>query len=225
MGWPLGSKAGGGSFIYHLDNNQVYVGFVVHLNYENPVPLSLHGVPAVQAPQDGGGPSGSGKRVAYGARAISEGGWQSMPKAVAPGLALLGCSVGMVNVPRIKGNHNAMLSASRRPSCRGRDQGRRARATSFRPMTRRCAPVRSRETSSPYGTSSRSGRNTASSGASARRRRHVDGQSDRAQPIWHDGLRKVRCRGHEAAKGFAPIEYPKPDGVLSFDRLTNVSFS
>ena len=110
MGWPLGSNAGGGSFIYHLDNNQVYVGFVVHLNYENP-----HLFPYMEFQRFKHHPMVAellkgGKRIAYGARAISEGGWQSMPKAVAPGVALLGCSVGLVNVPRIKGNHNAMLS-------------------------------------------------------------------------------------------------------------------
>src|SRR6056297_1724835 len=110
MGWPLGSNAGGGSFIYHLDNNQVYVGFVVHLNYANP-----HLYPYMEFQRFKHHPMvkdllEGGKRVAYGARAIAEGGFQSMPKMVAPGVALLGCSVGMVNVPRIKGNHNAMLS-------------------------------------------------------------------------------------------------------------------
>ncbi len=110
MGWPLGSNAGGGSFIYHLENNQVYVGFVVHLNYKNP-----HLFPYMEFQRFKHHPMVAellkgGKRVAYGARAISEGGYQSMPKMVAPGVALLGCSVGMVNVPRIKGNHNAMLS-------------------------------------------------------------------------------------------------------------------
>ena len=110
MGWPLGANAGGGSFMYHLENNQVFVGFVVHLNYENPYvypymefQLFKHH-PLIAEVLKGG------KRVAYGARAISEGGWQSMPKLVFPGGALLGCSAGMVNVPRIKGNHNAMLS-------------------------------------------------------------------------------------------------------------------
>ena len=110
MGWPLGSNAGGGSFIYHLENNQVYVGFVVHLNYENP-----HLYPYMEFQRFKHHPMVAellkgGKRVAYGARAISEGGWQSIPKMVAPGVALLGCSAGLVNVPRIKGNHNAMLS-------------------------------------------------------------------------------------------------------------------
>jgi electron-transferring-flavoprotein dehydrogenase len=110
MGWPLGSNAGGGSFIYHLDNNQVYVGFVVHLNYKNPNMFPYMEFqrfkhhPMVAELLKGG------KRVAYGARAITEGGYQSMPKLEFPGGALLGCSAGMVNVPRIKGNHNAMLS-------------------------------------------------------------------------------------------------------------------
>ncbi len=110
MGWPLGANAGGGSFIYHIDNNQVYIGFVVHLNYENPY-LSPYQEfqrfkhhPMVAELLKGG------KRVAYGARAISEGGYQSIPKVTFPGGALLGCSAGLVNVPRIKGNHNAMLS-------------------------------------------------------------------------------------------------------------------
>ena len=110
MGWPLNGNAGGGSFIYHLDNNQVYVGFVVHLNYENP-----HLFPYMEFQRFKHHPMVAellkgGKRVAYGARAITEGGYQAMPELAFPGGALLGCSAGMVNVPRIKGNHNAMLS-------------------------------------------------------------------------------------------------------------------
>ncbi|MEM9788199.1 MAG: NAD(P)/FAD-dependent oxidoreductase, partial [Pseudomonadota bacterium] len=110
MGWPLEGNAGGGSFIYHLENNQVYVGFVVHLNYKNP-----HLFPYMEFQRFKHHPMVAdllkgGKRVAYGARAISEGGYQSMPKLEFPGGALLGCAAGMVNVPRIKGNHNAMLS-------------------------------------------------------------------------------------------------------------------
>ncbi|NCU19312.1 NAD(P)/FAD-dependent oxidoreductase, partial [Candidatus Falkowbacteria bacterium] len=103
MGWPLTKDASGGSFIYHAENNQVFLGFVVHLNYENPYlnpymefqRFKHH--PMVASLLEGG------KRVAYGARAISEGGWQSIPKVVFPGGALLGCSAGLVNVPRIKG--------------------------------------------------------------------------------------------------------------------------
>jgi len=101
MGWPLGKNAGGGSFMYHLENNQVYVGFVVHLNYKNP-----HLFPYMEFQRWKHHPEiakvlEGGKRVAYGARAISEGGWQSIPKVVFPGGALLGCSAGLVNLPRI----------------------------------------------------------------------------------------------------------------------------
>ena len=110
MGWPLGRSAGGGSFVYHAEKNQLFLGFVVHLNYKNPhlypymefQKFKTH--PVIKKLLKGG------KRLAYGARAISEGGWQSIPKTVFPGGLLLGCSAGLVNVPRIKGNHNAMIS-------------------------------------------------------------------------------------------------------------------
>jgi electron-transferring-flavoprotein dehydrogenase len=110
QGWPLNSDTGGGSFLYHLDDNQVVVGFVVHLNYDNPY-LSPYDEfqrfkthPAIRGTFEGG------KRIAYGARAINEGGLQSIPKLTFPGGALIGCSAGFVNVPRIKGSHNAMKS-------------------------------------------------------------------------------------------------------------------
>jgi electron-transferring-flavoprotein dehydrogenase len=110
FGWPLDQRTGGGSFLYHYDANLVSVGFVVHLNYENPYlspfdefqRFKTH--PLVRATFDGG------KRLAYGARALTEGGWQSVPKLVFPGGALIGCAAGFMNVPRIKGSHNAMLS-------------------------------------------------------------------------------------------------------------------
>ncbi len=114
QGWPLDSRTGGGSFIYHYTNEQgdplVSVGFVVHLSYENPH-LSPFGElqrfkthPAIRGTFEGG------KRLSYGARAINEGGLQSVPKLVFPGGALIGCSAGFLNVPRIKGTHNAMKS-------------------------------------------------------------------------------------------------------------------
>ena len=110
FGWPLDMKTGGGSFLYHLEDNQVAVGFVVHLNYKNPYlspfeefqRFKTH--PAIRGTFEGG------KRISYGARAITEGGWQSVPKLSFPGGALIGCSAGFVNVPRIKGSHNAVLS-------------------------------------------------------------------------------------------------------------------
>src|SRR5450432_2496457 len=108
QGWPLDSRTGGGSFQYHFGENLVAVGFVVHLNYENPH-LSPYDEfqrykthPAIRGTFEGG------KRLAYGARAISEGGLQSIPKLTFPGGALIGCSAGFVNLPRIKGTHNAM---------------------------------------------------------------------------------------------------------------------
>ena len=225
MGWPLGSNAGGGSFIYHLENNQVYVGFVVHLNYENP-----HLYPYMEFQRFKHHPMVAemlkgGKRVAYGARAISEGGYQSMPKMVAPGVALLGCSVGMVNVPRIKGNHNAMLS--------GKAAAEAAHAA--------LAEGRSSDELDAYEAEVRTG----AIGNDLKKVRNV-------KPLWskYGLLASLTVGGFDmwtntfgfsllgtlkhgktdaAATGLAEthkkIDYPKPDGKLSFDRLTNVSFS
>jgi len=108
QGWPLDSKTGGGSFVYHFGEDLASVGFVVHLNYENPhlspfdefQRFKTH--PAIRSMFEGG------KRLAYGARAINEGGLQSVPKLSFPGGALIGCAAGFVNLPRIKGSHNAM---------------------------------------------------------------------------------------------------------------------
>ena len=226
MGWPLGSNAGGGSFIYHIDNNQVYVGFVVHLNYENP-----HLFPYMEFQRFKHHPMVAellkgGKRVAYGARAISEGGWQSIPKVAFPGGALLGCSAGLVNVPRIKGNHNAMLSGI-------------AAAEAAHSALR---AGRSSDTLEAYETALRTG----PIAKDLKKVRNV-------KPLWSKfgllpsligggldmwtnslvGLSLFGTLKHgksdAAATGLArdhaPIAYPKPDGVLSFDRLTNVAFS
>jgi electron-transferring-flavoprotein dehydrogenase len=110
FGWPLDDSTGGGSFLYHFDDNLVSVGFVVHLNYANPYlspfeefqQFKTH--PHIRDTFEGG------KRLSYGARAITEGGYQSVPKLSFPGGALIGCAAGFVNVPRIKGSHNAILS-------------------------------------------------------------------------------------------------------------------
>ncbi len=225
MGWPLGKNAGGGSFIYHLDNNQVYVGFVVHLGYKNP-----HVFPYMEFQQFKHHPMVAellegGKRVAYGARAITEGGYQSMPKMVAPGVALLGCSVGMVNVPRIKGNHNAMLS------------GKAAAEAAFEAIK----AGRASDELNDYETEVRSG----AIGQDLKKVRNV-------KPLWSKygltaslvlggmdmwtntfgfSLMGTLSHGKSDAEATEPaakhkeLTYPKPDGKLSFDRLTNVSFS
>ena len=225
MGWPLGKNAGGGSFIYHLDNNQVYVGFVVHLGYKNP-----HVFPYMEFQQFKHHPYvknllEGGKRVAYGARAITEGGYQSMPKMVAPGVALLGCAVGMVNVPRIKGNHNAMLS------------GKAAAEAAYAAIQ----DGRAGDELNDYETEVRDGE----IGKDLKKVRNV-------KPLWSKyglsaslalggfdmwcntfGFSLLGTQSHgksdaeatEKASKHKKLEYPKPDGKLSFDRLTNVAFS
>ena len=225
MGWPLGKNAGGGSFIYHLENNQVYVGFVVHLNYKNP-----HLFPYMEFQRFKHHPMVAkllegGKRVAYGARAITEGGYQSMPEAAFPGGALLGCSVGLVNVPRIKGNHNAMLS------------GKAAAEHAWAALQE----GRSGDTLEDYSAELKTG----PVGQDLKKVRNV-------KPLWSKhglmasltlggfdmwtntlGFSLLGTVGHGKndaestglAADFKPIDYPKPDGKLSFDRLTNVSFS
>ena len=225
MGWPLNNNAGGGSFIYHIENNQVYVGFVVHLGYKNP-----HVFPYMEFQRFKHHPMVAellkgGKRVAYGARAITEGGLQSMPKMVAPGVALLGCSVGMVNVPRIKGNHNAMLS------------GKAAAEAAYEAIT----SGRSGDELTSYEAEVRDGE----IGKDLEKVRNV-------KPLWSKyglmtslvvggfdmwtntfGFSLMGTLGHgksdaeatEKASLHKKIDYPKPDGKLSFDRLTNVAFS
>jgi len=225
MGWPLGGNAGGGSFIYHFENNQVMIGFVVHLNYENP-----HLYPYMEFQRFKHHPMVAellegGKRVAYGARAISEGGWQSVPKVTFPGGVLLGCSAGLVNVPRIKGNHNAMHSGieAAEAAHAAIQAGREGDELTAYEQTLRSGPV----------------------GKDLKKVRNV-------KPMWskwglvpslalggldmwtntlgfslfgtlRHGKSDAAATG-EASK-FKPIDYPKPDGKLSFDRLTNVSFS
>jgi electron-transferring-flavoprotein dehydrogenase len=112
MGWPLDDHTGGGSFIYHYGDNLAAVGFVVHLDYRNPYlwpfgefqRFKTH--PMIRPMLEGG------RRIAYGARAITEGGFQAVPKLAFPGGALIGCAAGFVNLPRIKGSHNAMKSGT-----------------------------------------------------------------------------------------------------------------
>ncbi|WIY26264.1 electron transfer flavoprotein-ubiquinone oxidoreductase [Parasedimentitalea psychrophila] len=226
MGWPLGGNAGGGSFIYHLDNNQVYIGFVVHLNYRNPNVFPYMEFqrfkhhPMIAELLKGG------KRVAYGARAITEGGYQSMPKMVAPGVALLGCSVGMVNVPRIKGNHNAMFS------------GKAAAEAAFEAIK----AERSGDELTAYESEVRDG----VIGDDLKKVRNVKPMWSKwgmmaslmlgGLDMWTNTLLgfsffgtvkhgKNDAMATEEASKHKMITYPKPDGKLSFDRLTNVSFA
>ncbi len=110
FGWPLDNSTGGGSFLYHFDDNLVSVGFVVHLNYANPYLSPFEEFQRFKTHPPIRGTFEGGKRLSYGARVITEGGYQSVPKLSFPGGALIGCAAGFVNVPRIKGSHNAILS-------------------------------------------------------------------------------------------------------------------
>jgi electron-transferring-flavoprotein dehydrogenase len=225
FGWPLDNRTGGGSFLYHFDDNLVSVGFVVHLNYENPYispfeefqRFKTH--PLVRSTFEGG------KRLAYGARAITEGGYQSVPKLTFPGGALIGCSAGFVNVPRIKGSHNAMLSgmlaaehvADALAEGRGNDELAAYDAVWDDSdigkdlwRVRNAKPLWSR-----LGT--------------------VLGIALGGFDMWCNTfgfslfgtLRhgKTDAQALRPAAQFAPIAYPKPDGKLTFDRLSSVFLS
>ncbi|EYD76879.1 Electron transfer flavoprotein-ubiquinone oxidoreductase [Rubellimicrobium mesophilum DSM 19309] len=226
MGWPLKKGAGGGGFVYHLNDRQVYVGFVVHLNYRNPY-LYPYGEfqrfkhhPLIAELLTGG------KRIAYGARAINEGGWQSLPKLVFPGGVLLGCSAGMVNVPRIKGNHNAMLSgihaaeAAQAALAAGRegdlleDYDQVVRTGAIGRDLRAVANVK--PLWSRYGLMASLGVGGLDMWTQTLLNRSVFGA------IRHG---KTDAESTEPAAKHKPIQYPKPDGKLSFDRVTNVAFS
>ena len=226
MGWPLGFKSSGGSFVYHLNNNQVYVGYIVDLNYKNPF-LS----PYMEFQQFKHHPKikkllTGGKRLAYGARVVTKGGLQSIPKTAFPGGALLGCSAGLVNLPRIKGNHNAMHS------------GIEAAESVYNAIK----DDRSGDVLSDYDVSLK----TKAVGKDLKKVRNVAPLNARFGPLgglilggfdmWFQTLfkfslfgslkhRKSDAEATESAAKHEEIKYPKPDGSISFDRLTNVSFA
>ncbi len=226
FGWPLGWRTGGGSFLYHLEDNQVAVGFVVHLNYQNPYLSPFEEFQRFKTHPSVRPLFESGKRISYGARAITEGGWQSVPRLVFPGGALIGCSAGFVNVPRIKGSHNAMLSgiqaadaaADALAAGRAQDElvayehGWRSSA-----IGRDLKPVRNvKPLWSKFGT--------------------AVGIPLGALDMWTNQLFGLSLFGtmrhgkpdHAAihpAKTHKPIDYPRPDGVVSFDRLSSVFLS
>ena len=226
-GWPLGWKAGGGSFLYHAENNQVFLGYIVDLNYKNPHLYPYAEMQRWKHHPDIAKVLEGGKRVAYGARVVTKGGYQSIPKACFPGGALIGCTAGLVNLPRIKGNHNAMHS------------GRQAAEAAFAAIK----AGRSGDELTDYNENLRSGpvgkdlkpvRNVAP--LNARFGPLLGGMLLGGIDMWtatlarFNPLRTLK-HGKDDAQStgldsdYKPIDYPKPDGVLSFDRLTNVSFS
>ncbi len=230
VGWPLDDKTGGGSFMYHWGERLVSVGYVVHLNYKNPYisPFDefqrhkLH--PEIRQHIEGG------KRLAYGARAITEGGLQSVPKLAFPGGALIGCAAGFVNVPRIKGSHNAMKTGmlAAEAAFAALQQGRQrdtleeyeaayraSRVYRDLKLVRNAKPLLSRNGTFWGGVLGMVDMwsNTLLAGFS---------------PFSGTGALKhgkSDAAATEKAKKHRPIAYPKPDGTLTFDKLTSVYLS
>jgi electron-transferring-flavoprotein dehydrogenase len=226
MGWPLDNQTGGGSFLYHFGDNLVAVGFVVHLNYKNPHLFPFGEFQRFKTHPDIAPIFEGAERLSYGARAITEGGFQSVPKLAFPGGALIGCSAGFVNVPRIKGSHNAMktgmMAAEAAFAALGEDrQGdvlegyeaayEKSWVRKELKKVRNVKPMWTR-----FGL--------------------VPGVALGGLDMWTNELFGFSLFGtmthggadHEATKPASeckPIEYPKPDGVLTFDRLSSVFIS
>ncbi len=226
FGWPLNSSTGGGSFLYHYDDNRVAVGFVVHLNYDDPYlspfdefqRFKVH--PSIRDVFEGG------KRLAYGARAITEGGYQSVPRLTFPGGALVGCAAGFVNVPRIKGVHNAMgtgMLAAEHVAAALADGRANDEVVAYENAWRDSAVgkdlFRIRNVKplwSKFGT--------------------FIGVPLGALDMWTNQLfgfslfgtlshAKPDRKTLDPAKQHAPKAYPKPDGKISFDKLSSVFLS
>lgn len=228
QGWPLDSKTGGGAFMYHLDGNLMAVGFVVHLNYENPYLSPFDEFqrwkthPEVLPYFEGG------KRLSYGARAINEGGLQSVPQLTFPGGALIGCDAGFVNLPRIKGTHNAMKT------------GMLAAEAAF---DRLSAGGQGGDVLEAY----EKGWKDSWVYEDLRKVRNVKplisrfglwlGTAMAGKAMWLENLGlgflmpftlKHGKADHESlrpAQECKPINYPKPDGVVTFDKLSSVFLS
>jgi len=223
QGWPLNEEVGGG-FLYHQENNQVALGFVVGLGYKNPYLSPFEEFqrwkqhPEIRAILEGG------RRVSYGARAINEGGWQAVPKLTFPGGALIGCSAGFVNVPRIKGTHTAMKSgmlaaeaayAAVKADRQGDELTSYPEALESSWVAKELKTVRNAEPAvAKFG--------------------QTMGTLFAGMDMWlrHLGINLPITLGHHAdhealtRKDVAkPIAYPKPDGVISFDRLSSVFLS
>ncbi|RCW27545.1 electron-transferring-flavoprotein dehydrogenase [Ciceribacter lividus] len=225
FGWPLDMKTGGGSFLYHLEDNLVAVGFVVHLNYKNPYLFPFEEFQRFKTHPTIAPTFEGGKRLSYGARAITEGGWQSVPKLSFPGGALIGCSAGFVNVPRIKGSHNAVLSgmlaaekiADAIANGRANDEPVEIetewRATDIGKDLKRVRNVK--PLWSKLGTAI-----GVALGGLDMWINQIFGSSPFT--LKHG---KTDAASLEPAAKHKPIAYPKPDGVLTFDRLSSVFLS
>ena len=225
FGWPLNNSTGGGSFLYHYDDNLVAVGFVVHLNYDDQYLSPFDEFQRFKTHPAIGGLFEGGKRLAYGARAITEGGYQSVPRLSFAGGALIGCAAGFVNVPRIKGVHNAMgsgmLAAEQVVAALGAGRANDELAeyeNAWRdsPVGKDLYRVRNvKPLWSKFGT--------------------ILGVALGGIDMWCNtlGFSLFGTQSHaksdrktlDAAKAHAPIAPPKPDGKLTFDKLSSVFLS
>jgi electron-transferring-flavoprotein dehydrogenase len=227
VGWPLDDKTGGGSFLYHFGDNYVALGLVVHLNYANPWLSPFDEFQRLKHHPDIAKHLTGGRRVAYGARAIAEGGLQAVPKLYFPGGVLLGDTAGLVNVPRIKGSHNAMKSgmmaaeaaAAAIAAGRSRDElvayDQAFQASWVRKelnTVRNAKPILSK-----FG--------TFVGGALGLLDMHVTSLTGGLSFFGTMPHTKTDAESTGLAKDFKPIVYPKPDGVLSFDKLSSVFVS
>jgi electron-transferring-flavoprotein dehydrogenase len=225
QGWPLSeSDEWGGGFLYHQANNQVALGFVVSLDYKNPHLFPFEEFQRWKTHPEIAKILEGGKRVSYGARAINEGGWQAVPKLAFPGGALVGCSAGFVNVPRIKGSHTAMKSgmlaaeaiAGAIASGRSADElGDYQANLNNSWIAKELKKVKNVQ---PLVTKMGGDFGTILAGADMWMRQLGIGLPYEAK-LHRD------CEAIQRKDLFAPISYPKPDGVLSFDRLSSVFLS
>ncbi|MBO0733341.1 MAG: electron transfer flavoprotein-ubiquinone oxidoreductase [Methylocapsa sp.] len=226
FGWPLDNETGGGSFLYQFEDGLIAVGFVVHLNYANPTLSPFDEFQRFKTHPFIAPLFGDAERLCFGARAITEGGYQSVPKLVFPGGALIGCAAGFVNVPRIKGTHNAIRSGMLAAECAARalKAGRAhdelvdyEKAWRNSPIGRDLYRVRNvKPLWSKYGT--------------------IGGIVLGGLDMWANEILRLSPFGTlphgkpdyatlKPLSEVSPIEYPKPDGKLTFDRLSSVYVS
>ncbi|MHA6289006.1 electron transfer flavoprotein-ubiquinone oxidoreductase [Maricaulis sp. CAU 1757] len=226
MGWPLDNSTGGGSFIYHWGDNLVSIGFVVHLNYKNPFispfeefqRLKTH--PSIASVLEGG------ERLSYGARAITEGGFQSVPKLTFPGGALIGCTAGFVNVPRIKGSHNAMKTGMLAAESLfkalqdGRQHDEPVAYQSAYENSWVAKDLKRVRNAKPLWSKFGTVLGIALGGIDMWMNTIFGGS-----PFGTLGHGKTDAESLEPASKHKKIDYPKPDGVLTFDKLSSVFIS